>query len=148
MNNTFSGLFVLAFAKTSTNKNPIHIFSAAQTYDVFLSITDSCGSIDSTCKVLYFTIGLKELQIEKLKIYPNTAKDYIKISFDNTRAIKRLLEIKLITIDGRMALNSNYDLNESNTEKTIDISTIPKGIYQIQIWINNQVIAKEKVLKI
>lgn len=60
-------------------------------------------------------------------IYPNPAKGFVKIFYNN----KEFVSIRLIDAAGKLVLTQ--DLSSSETEKNIDVSKYANGIYMIQL---------------
>ena len=60
-------------------------------------------------------------------IYPNPAKGFVKIFYNN----KEFVSIRLIDTAGKLVLTQ--DLSSSETEKNIDVSKYANGIYTIQL---------------
>ncbi|NLA23412.1 MAG: T9SS type A sorting domain-containing protein, partial [Bacteroidales bacterium] len=71
-------------------------------------------------------------------IYPNPAKDILNInSKDNLKSVK------LIAIDGKIVLNQ--DIN--NTSTTLDISTLPAGVYFLNLENENEIAIKKLIIE-
>ena len=106
-------------------------------YRVIVNTPNNCGAqngisdtvwryIDDTCFVGIEEIGLAE----KMSIYPNPTSEMLFVKYRTKDELKG--DISLRDINGRMIFNKqNVKLNE-NIQK-IDMGTLPKGIYFIQI---------------
>lgn len=60
---------------------------------------------------------------ENVFLYPNPAKDYIKIANLNGKT-----KVKIFSLDGKMLYNNDYFLQSS-----IDISSLKEGLYVIKV---------------
>ncbi|MBQ9311775.1 MAG: T9SS type A sorting domain-containing protein [Bacteroidales bacterium] len=81
----------------------------------------------SAIQKLYFqpTLSIDDFQLaETLFIYPNPARDYIKVANNNNE--KQILTV--YSLDGRLLIQDKY----ANDEK-IDISLLEKGMYIVKI---------------
>ena len=72
---------------------------------------------------------------KNLKIYPNPAKNYIKISSDNFNTSK--LVVSIVDLTGReVFINTGMSVRNKNVID-LDISGISSGTYILQIRSNN-----------
>ena len=146
--NAVTRLWDFGDGQTSTSKNPTHIFLDSISYNVCLTITDSCLGTDSTCQIVDFNINLKEpYDIADLKVFPNPVKDNLTISFDNQLTDMHPLKLEIISIDGRTVLEKLIRISPHSTNYHLNIESLSKGIYQLHLKANDKIIAKEKVLK-
>ncbi len=79
-------------------------------------------------------LSLDEIQSESIFCYPNPASDYLYINCEES-----ITEFQLVAFDGRKAPYS-----EMINKNTIDVSTVPSGIYILRIldkglWKNQRV---------
>jgi len=80
--------------------------------------------IDSL-NVEYFPVGMAENQTEKLaNVYPNPASNQIHFDIEAT---DNMLDIMLINVQGQVVINRKID------DKSLDVSTLPSGIYFYKI---------------
>ena len=80
--------------------------------------------------------GIDENENVAILIYPNPAHDYIHVGANNDSPVQR---IDLYDITGRKVLSS--------TEKEINVSTLPKGVYFVTVFIENQQIIEKIIVK-
>ena len=80
-----------------------------------------------------FTLGLREHQLEEIKIFPNPTTDIITI----TSANDRIAKIEIFSITGQIIKS------EHNPNSKIDVSDIAKGIYFLKIYSDEKVITKQ-----
>jgi len=70
-------------------------------------------------------LNTNSIQQEQIKLYPNPASDYIRISYEN----ELYINYKIININGQVLItDQHHDLNEN-----INISRLNSGIYFIKI---------------
>lgn len=87
-------------------------------------------------------VGLEELAGNMtLTLYPNPASDVITMSMEQYNAGD--LRISLMDVQGKM-LSEFYQPNVGMGmfTKTIDVSTLPNGIYYLRIWSGENMIAR------
>jgi hypothetical protein len=81
------------------------------------------------------TIGIKDqAQNNSFLVYPNPAKDKIKLVFDNAGAESASIEI--YDLVGKNVLSKSLD-RSVKTNEIIDISNLEKGIYALKIVLGN-----------
>lgn len=141
-----------AWQRLGANMPPVAVYDIV--YDTLTSKliagTYGCGiysySLDSLFDYYSSTTNVKNNQLtdNALHIFPNPAGDYICYFFD-----KNLTSPKKLTIFG---LNGSHIHTESlggNNQKTMDVSFLPKGIYILVVYDNNNRIkGKEKFVKL
>ena len=114
---------------TSTETNPTHVYSDLNTYTVTLTVTSACGTDVETLQVTPSTVGLDELDVANIVVYPNPSSGVFHIKSDNV--------IDNITVQdgmGRLVYQSNGN--------TIDLSTLQNGIYYLVLNVDNRRILK------
>jgi hypothetical protein len=82
----------------------------------------------------YSTLSSVEKPIisDGFNIYPNPAKDFINIEFNNLK--KDELNVEIIDITGKIVKNCKYsNVNSENQTIKIDLSNLPDGIYTCNV---------------
>jgi len=79
-------------------------------------------------------VGINDLILNRVKIYPNPAKETLYILSD-----VEVLEVELFNMEGRLILKQNHS-------DAISIGHLPGGIYQVVIFTDNGVYT-EKMIK-
>ena len=88
---------------------------------------DSMGCFNTSCTPS--NIGLNEIELnEFVKIYPNPASNFLIIESLNNNAE----EIRIADMSGRNILKHSL-----NSGKTVDVSSLPNGIYLITLKNND-----------
>jgi hypothetical protein len=108
-----------------------------------LSFVDEYG-----CEVyldtLILNVGLDELQMQTLEIYPNPSEGIVNISYElNDKSLSR---IRLISITGEILRIFDME-SKVFVEKSINLSDLNAGIYLIEIESKKQTIRKRILLK-
>lgn len=88
-----------------------------------------------------FPIGVPELRIEKVKVFPNPAKSSLFIEFENDIPETKIL--KLFDVQGKEVLSKTYGSSSSLLE--LDVSSIKSGNYQLVIQ-SNSFTAQSKII--
>jgi len=113
----------------STNASPTHIFASAGEYNVCQTITDSCGRIDSVCKIIDPSrVSITERSYSDWDIYPNPVKDLLSIKAARKC---RHLHVQLFGLSGQLVLEQTYDQVEVGEELRLSLKHLPKGAYQL-----------------
>jgi len=81
-------------------------------------------------------ISIADLNGEKVSIYPKPANHYTTIEVkDHTGE----MSFVLFDAQGALILNSTVILNSDSEKITIDTSTLPQGMYFIQIYLSGEI---------
>ncbi|MBW8050554.1 MAG: PKD domain-containing protein [Cytophagales bacterium] len=118
----------------STTQNPTHIYTADNTYNVCLTVTDSCGS-DSTCKnvtVTDTTTGISPghagLALGSVKVYPNPANDLLIVEINDLN--NSSYDVELYDHMGRLV--RNYQ-DQSSGKLKINRKNLNTGLYFLRV---------------
>jgi hypothetical protein len=96
-------------------------------------------SIDNITVNASSTLSLENDEIIGLKVFPNPAKDYLKIHSPDTR----LKTIKIYTLLGILVHQTETDL----AHHKIDIAFLKKGVYFVEITNTDKKEAQIKLIK-
>lgn len=113
---------------TSTQKNPVHSYKQNGNYLLKL-MTDKCGRYDTFAKEITIKdlLGLHKISnLSLLKLYPNPAQKSITLQLSNEITTNNYV---LCDQTGRAVMSGWLQ----NSKTTLDISTLPPGIYFITI---------------
>lgn len=113
----------------STEKNPEHYFAVPNQYSVTLTQTNDCG-VESIQKSVIVTNLEENNQDDKLRIYPNPTNDFLYVL-----STTEILTIAIKDINGREVKNFTADKKEAK----IDVSSLPKGFYFIEVRDSNSI---------
>lgn len=104
-------------------------------------VVDGCKSEFSVAAVAPKEIVLAEEELAKagISIYPNPATDQLNLQFSNTK-------IDLVTITNLGGSNFYTKENIKNTDLKIDLKSLPKGLYLLNLKTNKGAFTK-KILK-
>jgi len=115
---------------TSTEQNPITQYEQTGIYQVEFQAINSLGCIDSEFLEIQVVevLGIEENTKYALRLYPNPVRNMLIIEMNVPSNI-----IRIIDIYG----NIHYETQSPTT--SIDISTLPQGLYILQININRAI---------
>lgn len=128
-------------AATATDNctNPVTIFTQNPApgtqlpdgvYTITLSAEDANGNVASCTFELtvVITLAVEDRNLESLQLYPNPASGVLYIS--NPLELN-LEDISVYDISGKLVIS--YDLDENDTEISLDISTLSSAMYTVII---------------
>ncbi len=96
---------------------------------------NGCVAATKTLPVGIWNTSVNSIKNEsEFVIYPNPANNFIQLKYIG-KALSNV-EVKIFDILGKNVLTKNVNLTQSD-EQTIDISSLPKGIYVIKILGND-----------
>jgi hypothetical protein len=106
------------------NIEPNACFNAPTSYTLVYKVFDQQNCMYSdTLPLMDIPLSTGAFSVEKLNIYPNPAKDIVRISGLTAPETIRILNMQGVEMD--------YELQWSKTDTTLDISTFPAGMYRI-----------------
>lgn len=134
--NAVSRIWDFGNGNTSTNKNPLVIYSSASIYNVCLTITDSCSNKDSTCQPVDLTMFSTEewRWLKGIKVFPNPTTG--KVFIENSNKNSKEATIKVVDILGKPIKEMSFD--NSNETFEIDLQDLPHGLYIINVNLNGE----------
>ena len=121
------------------NKNYyFSIFEYYSTSNCYL--TPALTGTGSAITTDIYTIG-----DNKLNIYPNPSNGVFNIDFtgDNNYNV----DIQVFSIDGKMILSNQVEINKNNSTTKIDLSNKKSGVYILKISLDNNILTKYLILK-
>lgn len=107
----------------STDENPIHTYASGGSFNVSLTITNDCGQSTHNDNIVVSTVSVYDLEYN-IQVYPNPASETININ-----AEIEMISYKLFDVQGKLILSGNIN----NHDTQIDINSIQKGTYLLQI---------------
>lgn len=124
-----SNLVWYASAEDAINGNnplePYMPLSDGITYYAVDMNTSGCASLPLAVTIELF-LGLNDLDLSKLKVYPNPTYDVINISYKDL-----INRIEIYSMSGQLVLSSTINLSEA----TVDLSTLSEGVYMLKMYV-------------
>ncbi len=108
---------------TSTEENPVHTYQTAGTYNVTLTVSNSCGNDIDEQIVTITHLGSYE-SVADFEIYPNPAEGHCIIS-----CAEIIKELNITDIQGKLIKT----LNPHASIIKVDLSNFAQGLYYIKI---------------
>ena len=136
--NAFSYLWDFGDGNMSTQQNPNYTYPNTGTYNVCLTVVDSCGQYVKCQNISVSGIGLDEDQLAQISIYPNPTSGLVTLK--NTENVS---EWAITTLAGQ-EINTQ---SVSSTEINLDLSDLSAGIYILQLRTKNGYLASYKLIK-
>ncbi|MDX5448124.1 MAG: PKD domain-containing protein [Bacteroidota bacterium] len=111
---------------TANGDTASFVYNANGTYSVTLTVTNGCGTVDSTFNVEVKYINIEENSLPGVSMYPNPTSGEVTIVFPGgTR------EIQVFDLQGRELFRISTDAN--STQERIDLSGLAAGVYMVRI---------------
>lgn len=106
-------------------ENPSHTYIANGNYDVVLTVTNACGTDQTTSPVIISTVGLDDLTANNLKIYPVPATSVITIQLT-----EEMLGGQFTIVDAKGRIVATEDIDAVNMVH--DLKGMDSGVYYVQ----------------
>jgi hypothetical protein len=131
---------------TSTQANPTHVYQASGNYTVQLTVTNDCGSNDTSITIAVdLPTGVKAVNGDNLLIdvFPVPAKDALQVA---THALNNKLEY--ISIVNALGQQVQFEGNINQASTTIYLNKLSNGNYYLKIKTKQgETIKKFSILK-
>jgi hypothetical protein len=108
---------------TDTAKNPSHVYSVSDTYTVCVTVYSECGT-DTKCQKVVITVGIEDLAMGTISIYPNPFTGLLTIE-----GAEAGTKIALLNMLGQQLYNGTI----SSTKETVNTSDLPPGNYILHL---------------
>ena len=111
-----------------------HAFMDTGTYTVRLIVYDPCGLRDTayqTITIQKVLTSVESIGLNPAFVFPNPASNTVHI---NVPQLNGPGNLQMFSSDGRMVYKTLLEKNQN----TIDLSSLPSGVYQIQIASGSQ----------
>ena len=108
-----------------------------------LTVIDSngCSVVSEEICIEDMTTATMEIQNKKdIKIYPNPAKNYLYIEYDNFNTDNTVISIDLLTVSGEKIIQNLQKI------KKMDISNISEGVYFMRFKTRKGLILKKLII--
>ena len=116
---------------TSTEQNPVHVYTAGGSFTVCLEASNAGGG-DDVCKVVDVT-AIAGLNVTNLNVWPNPAEGAISIALP---AITGDVQVAIFNTVGQKVVNSNIQAIQNQT-LTINIGELASGAYTLYMTNGN-----------
>lgn len=142
---TITAIGVQEFFYSSISKFPLFTISTSTNTQNSISTTYIDGNVN---KLVALGVGINESKFENnFSIYPNPASNKeVSLSFFNYN--ESTVGITLLNTLGQVIKEYTFkDLNQGQNKVTLDLKTIPVGIYYLQIKTNDQESTKKLIIE-
>jgi hypothetical protein len=113
---------------------------------VGVEVGDANGCLGSDEIIVDFILGLPNVEIGTVKMYPNPAYDVLNIETSNF-TVQSELEVKITSISGAMVFNQTYQTNGGDFKQAIDITNLPTGTYFVEFMSNGQTTTESFIVR-
>lgn len=115
---------------TGTGINASHTYATAGNYCVKLTVTNSCGTSDTT--ICFNDVTLMENVLgQSLMVFPNPTENYVTVSFTAEKG--KNATIKIVDPTGKVVLELSEALATDTFETTINLVGLAKGVYLMEV---------------
>jgi len=131
---------------TSTDPNPIHIYSDTGNYTITLTATGPCGSDVYTTPMNANIVGVNELPMfSSLDVYPNPNNGSFTINMNLNEGMNVAFE--LTDVRGAIVWSSNAGMVNGSFTQDVQLSNQPEGMYFLNITANEHQTVRKVIIK-
>ncbi len=116
---------------TGSGANVQHTYTAAGQYVVTLTVTDDCGGTDVTTQTIDVTIGLNEIGLTSINLFPNPTRENFNLSFEVTEL--QDIDIYVLNAMGQVMHTTSLKGFNGTYSENISLAGEAKGVYMVQI---------------
>lgn len=130
--NPISWAWSFGDGNTDTVQNPVHTYANNGTYTVTLSVSN--GLCTDIFTHVITVVSVREIQLSngsKVMVFPNPVADIttIRFSYDEPS-----VQLSLVNSLGQVVVDKTiYSISGSNYESSLDLTTVAKGVYLLQL---------------
>lgn len=131
---------------TSGDKEPLHTYAAAGTYEVSLIAVNACGRDTMVNTITVTAVGINNtVNAKNVAIYPNPNSGKFNVDFQLT--LRDDVTVKVTNLNGQ-TVYSNKIGSTSAENLSIDLSDLAAGVYTLKVeGVNTQITKKISVIK-
>lgn len=133
-------------SNSSTDSDPIHVYSAVGTYWVELTVTNECGTHVFGDSLTTSSVGIEEItEFGTVAVYPNPSNGIYQLDFNLTTAMD--LDVIVVNVLGEVVLTERIEMTNGVHSDVIDITTSAPGVYFVKILSNNEEVMTNILIK-
>ena len=107
-----------------------HTYTTGGNYSVKLTVTNACGSSDTTIALNSVSMG-ENILGQNLRLFPNPAKNTLHIELDLAGTAD--ITVRILDMSGKQVMNTVNDKTGERFEGNLDISELAQGVYMIEV---------------
>ncbi len=115
---------------TGTGVTPTHTYTTGGTFNIELTVTNTCGSDDTTKIANSVSIGENPLA-QTVSVYPNPTSGMVNIMFNSLGNASG--SIRILELSGKEVLHVTKDNIYGEYSGQLDISKLATGVYMLEI---------------
>ena len=125
-----------------STQDTIHPNLAAY-YKVEITDINGCKAVSDSIYNIPLSTNNKNVTIEKFSVFPNPAYD--KLSVDIDFKTKQTITLKIINAIGQIVYDEKIETDK--VSKVISLQTLPKGLYQLAVFMQDGKISSQTFVK-
>ncbi|CAN5512425.1 hypothetical protein BH11BAC2_BH11BAC2_15760 [soil metagenome] len=128
---------------TSTQQNPINIYSSAGYYTITLIVSNGTCTDTTFQTIGVGNVGLADVQTDfSISIFPVPAKDYLQIQINNVKVGGKTI-LRLRNMLGQDVLVKEVQINSGNQNYLLNLPELAGGIYTLMFTKGNDTIIRK-----
>jgi PKD repeat protein len=118
--------------QTSNEKNPVNTYNAPGTYNVSMTVTNSCGAATLQQTVVILSVGTGEVAwLNEFRLFPNPNSGLFRIEMSGIPS--QNLEFAVFNKLGQVLSMEIVDFSAGILSKAFDFSSMPSGVYTLRL---------------
>ncbi len=121
-----------------------HIFDTSGTYQITIKAYNVCGTDSIQFALVISTVSAQEIQFENIiSMHPNPATDWIKLFFDKSIAVNRILVYNSF---GNPVLEEKVT-GQSDSYLLTGLGQLPRGLYILAVDVDGRMVYHKCILQ-
>jgi PKD repeat protein len=116
---------------SSKEKSVIHKYRVHGDYTLKYTVTNKCGSLDTSYTVVVENLAVGDFGIEGLRVYPNPTNGTLMVTFD--QGDMGPVYVILSDINGKTIDSWRFTKSQQTFNQQFDIENVANGTYLLQI---------------
>jgi hypothetical protein len=116
---------------TSTTQDPTHTYAVNGTYYVCVTAANDCDTVMYCDSVLVSNIGLAELGLGEVSVFPNPTSDIVHIDFSNLNGL--IAGWVLVDMDGRTLESGELEITQAQQQMKLSLGAYAPGNYILKV---------------
>jgi PKD repeat protein len=127
---------------TSTEFNPVHVYTQNGAYTVTLLSANNCGASTLQKTVTILVVSLPEtFDFQQFKLFPNPNTGQFTVSIEGKNA--NFLDFELLNTIGQSLMKRRVDFKNGNLQEEFDLGDLPAAVYVLKIAHNGSAMYKK-----
>jgi hypothetical protein len=111
-----------------------------------VTVENVVGCIGTDSVMVSFVLGIDNLTVSEIRMYPNPATDRLNVEVSNFNNLEEV-QISIMDITGRVMMTKTLSGSGQSFNETYDVSNYATGTYFVRFEANGEVVTRQFIIK-